>query len=217
MGFDLAKTFGDAVGPYAYLLLFAMTAAEASAFVGVFVPGETALLLAGYLASRGQLGLWWAMAAAAAGAVIGDSIGYEIGRHLGPRLKEGRLGRWVGEDRWDRARRSVEEHGARAVLIGRFVGVLRAVVPAVVGDARMPYPRFLFWNALGALVWAPAVIVAGYYAGAAYAQVAKVLGPATIGLAVAAAIGWWLWKRHRTSEDEEQDDRSDQEPSHAED
>jgi membrane protein DedA with SNARE-associated domain len=66
----------------------------------------------------------------------------------------------VGEERWNRANRAVTRHGPKAVLIGRFVGVLRAVVPAVVGDARMPYRRFLFWNALGAILWTPSIILA---------------------------------------------------------
>jgi membrane protein DedA with SNARE-associated domain len=180
--------------------LFVLTAAEASAFIGIFVPGEVALLLGGYLAWRGELELWGVVVAAIAGAVIGDSLGYEIGRHLGPRLRQGRLGSWVGEDRWDRARRSVDDHGPQAVLIGRFVGVLRAVVPAVVGDARMPYRQFLLWNVLGAATWTPAVVVAGYVAGNAYEQVARWAGPVSAGLLVAVVVAGLLVRHHRRSQ-----------------
>jgi len=156
---------GDAVNPWGYVLLFALTALEASAFVGLFVPGETALLLGGFLSYQGKLNLFLVIVVAVIGGILGDSAGYEIGRHLGDRMKRTWLGRKIGEDRWDRARTYVRKKGAKAVLLGRFVGILRALVPAVAGDSRMPYPKFLLWNVIGALVWGPSVVVAGYLAG----------------------------------------------------
>jgi len=92
------------------------------------------------------------MAVAAAGAIVGDSIGYEIGRHFGNALQASRLGRKVGAERWQRAETYLEAKGGRAIFAGRFVGVLRALVPAVAGATRMPYRRFLVWNALGAIM-----------------------------------------------------------------
>jgi len=156
---------GDAVNPWGYVLLFALTALEASAFVGLFVPGETALLLGGFLSYQGKLNLFLVIVVTVIGGILGDSAGYEIGRHLGDRMKRTWLGRKIGEDRWDRARTYVRKKGAKAVLLGRFVGILRALVPAVAGDSRMPYPKFLLWNVIGALVWGPSVVVAGYLAG----------------------------------------------------
>jgi len=156
---------GDAVNPWGYVLLFALTALEASAFVGLFVPGETALLLGGFLSYQGKLNLFLVIVVTVIGGILGDSAGYEIGRHLGDWMKRTWLGRKIGEDRWDRARTYVRKRGAKAVLLGRFVGILRALVPAVAGDSRMPYPKFLLWNVIGALVWGPSVVVAGYLAG----------------------------------------------------
>jgi len=156
---------GDAVNPWGYVLLFALTALEASAFVGLFVPGETALLLGGFLSYQGKLNLFFVIVVTVIGGILGDSAGYEIGRHLGDWMKRTWLGRKIGEDRWDRARTYVRKRGAKAVLLGRFVGILRALVPAVAGDSRMPYPKFLLWNVIGALVWGPSVVVAGYLAG----------------------------------------------------
>jgi membrane-associated protein len=197
----LLRDLGGALVPWGYVILAAATALEAAAFLGLFVPGETVLIVAGVLASRGRLNLPLVIALAALGAVIGDSIGYEIGRHGGDRIKRSRLGRAVGEERWQRARDFVHRHGALSVLLGRWIGVLRALVPAVVGDARMPYPRFLLWNAVGAMVWAPAVVMAGYLAGSSALRVEHALGRWTyvvLGLAAAVGIVVWLVRRHRS-------------------
>ena len=202
---SLLHDLGGALVPWGYVVLAAATALEAAAFLGLFVPGETLLLVAGALASRGRLNLPLVMVLAALGAVIGDSIGYEIGRHGGERIKQSRLGRKVGEQRWQRARDFVHRHGALSVLLGRWIGVLRALVPAVVGDARMPYPRFLLWNAIGAVVWAPAVVMAGYLAGSSALRIEHALGRWTyVVLGVAAAVGIvvWLVHRHRSHRDE---------------
>ena len=189
--------------PWGYVLLATATALEAAAFLGLFVPGEAVLVVAGVLASRGRLNLPLVMALAALGAVIGDSIGYEIGRHGGDRIKESRLGRAVGRGRWQRARDFVHRHGAVSVLLGRWIGVLRALVPAVVGDARMPYRKFLLWNAVGAVVWAPAVVMAGYLAGSSALRVEQALGRWSyvgLGVLAAAGLGVWLVHRHRSQE-----------------
>lgn len=194
---DLVHSIGD-LGPWAYLALFLITATEAAAFVGLFVPGETTLLLAGYLASQGEIDLGTVLVVAIVGGIVGDSLGYEIGRHLGPRLRSGRLGALVGDHRWERAHEIVARHGARAVVAGRVIGMLRAVVPAVVGDARMPYRRFFLWNVVGAVVWTPVVIMAGYIAGDAYESVASAFGRATAVVVVAAGAAALIWhRRHR--------------------
>jgi membrane protein DedA with SNARE-associated domain/membrane-associated phospholipid phosphatase len=124
------------------------------------------------------------MAVAAMGAIIGDSLGYEIGKHLGPRLRRSRLGRWVGEERWGRAEGYLAHHGGRAVFFGRFVGVFRAMVPTIAGLSRMPYRTFLPWNAIGGLIWAPGFVLLGYVAGGSYHQVAKWAGRASTVLVI---------------------------------
>lgn len=171
---------GPALVPWGYVLLGVASMLEASAFIGLAVPGEAALLLAGFLAQQGRLSLPIAIAVAFVGAVVGDSIGYEIGRRSGDRLKHTRLGRWVGEERWDRARELLQHHGGFAVFTGRFIGVVRAVVPAAAGDARLPYRKFLLWNVLGAAAWTTGTIVAGDLAGSAYTAIAAWLGRASL-------------------------------------
>jgi membrane protein DedA with SNARE-associated domain len=165
MAHRVSELLGEAVNPWGYVILFALTALEASAFVGLFVPGETALLLGGFLAYQGKLSLALVIVVTVIGGILGDSAGYEIGRHLGERMKRTWFGRVVGETRWERARKYVRDRGGKAVLLGRFIGILRALVPAVAGDSRMPYSTFLIWNVIGALVWGPSVVVAGFVAG----------------------------------------------------
>lgn len=193
----VVSALGPHVNPWAYVLLFALTLLEASAFVGLFVPGETALILAGVLAQRGELRLSIVLVVAVVGAVLGDSIGYELGRHLGPRLRASRLGRRLGDERWERAHEYVRTRGGRSVFLARFVGLLRALVPAVAGSSGMRYRTFLLWNVLGALVAAPAVIVAGYVAGESYRTLDRYLGRASLIVAGVALAGWVAWRLHK--------------------
>ena len=161
MATRVSDLLGEAVNPWGYILLFALTALEASAFIGLFVPGETALLLGGFLAYQGKLNLFVVIVVTVVGGVLGDSAGYEIGRHLGERMKRTWFGRKIGELRWERARQYVRDKGARAVLLGRFVGILRALVPAVAGDSRMPYSKFLLWNVVGAGLFGFGIVPTG--------------------------------------------------------
>lgn len=170
--------------PWGYVVVALMTLLEASAFVGLVVPGEAALLVGGFLVSQGKASMGVMIAAAAAGAIVGDSIGYEIGRHVGPSLRRSRIGRWVGEERWQRSEAYLQRHGGRAVFLGRFIGVLRAMVPTIAGLSEMPYRTFLPWNAAGGIVWAPGFVLLGYVAGGSYHQVADWAGRASTVLLV---------------------------------
>jgi membrane protein DedA with SNARE-associated domain len=180
---------GPALHPWGYILLAVATMLEASAFVGLFVPGEAALLLAGFLCHEGKLSLVLVILLAFAGAVVGDSIGYEIGRHGGDRLRDTRVGRWIGHQRWDKARHMLQHHGGRAVFLGRFVGMVRALVPAVAGDAHLEYRRFLLWNVLGAAAGSAATVLAGFAAGSAYTVVARWLGWGSVVIVAAVVAG----------------------------
>lgn len=175
--------------PWGYLLIGMLAGLEAAAFVGLVIPGETAMLLGGVLVASGRAELGVMMAAASLGAVLGDSLGYEIGRHFGGPLRRTRVGRRIGEERWRRAEDYVRRRGGRAVFLGRFVGVLRALVPAVAGAARMPYRTFLPYNLAGGVVWASGFVFAGYLAGSSYQRVASLAGRAGLLLAVVVVVG----------------------------
>lgn len=184
--------------PWAYLLIGALAAAEASALVGLFVPGKAATLLGGVLVFQGRASLGPMILAACLGAVIGGSIGYEIGRHVGSRLRAGRLGRPIEEKRWSRAHHYVPNRGGRAVFLGRFVGDSRASVPANAGSAGTPYGRFFVFNAADGIIWATSFVLLGYAAGWSYRLAERWAGRTTVilaglvllALAVSYTAGW---------------------------
>jgi len=165
-------------GPPAYALVALLAGGEAAILLGLVLPGETALLLGGVLASRGHVQLATMLIVAIVAVIVGDSIGYELGRRGSPRLRNSPLGRRVGEARWVRGEQFLTRRGGPAVLLGRWVGVLRALVPCLAGMTRMPYRQFLAWNALGGTLFASTVVLAGYTAGNQYARVAHLLGGA---------------------------------------
>src|SRR3954464_8130443 len=149
--------------------------AEDALFVGFVLPGETAAILGGVAARLGHVPVTAVFAVVAVAAAAGDSVGHEIGRHFGPRI----LGLRVLQSRrpqLDRAQDLLARRGGPAVFLGRWVAFFRAVMPALAGTARMPYPRFLAFNAAGGLLWATAVVLIGYVAGASYARVEKAVG-----------------------------------------
>lgn len=167
--FDAVGSLG---GPWAYLAVGLLAAAESSLGAGLVVPGETGMIVGGFVVSQGNADLPFMLVVAVAGAVLGDSIGYEIGRRLGPAIRRTRVGRAIGQERWESAERYLVERGGKAIFFGRFVAVVRSVVPAMAGITRMPYRRFLFWNALGGVVWASTFVTIGFFAGNAYERVA---------------------------------------------
>ena len=160
---DLLRRVGEQVGAWLYLIAGGLAFAEAAVLVGMVFPGEVALLVAGLAAHQGWLDVWVMAVVAVVAAALGDSVGYEVGRQLGPRLRASRIGRKIGAPRWSRAEEFLLRHGGKAVLLGRFTAVLRALTPGIAGAARMPYLRtFLPWNVAGALVWGAGCVFLGY-------------------------------------------------------
>lgn len=155
------------LGHWGYVFIFAVAACESAAFLGLLVPGESLVLFTGFLASRGVLDLDALIIIVAVGAAVGDNIGYELGTRLGRPwlLRHGaRFG--LGESRLRRTEEFFKRHGGKSVFFGRFVGFARALVPFVAGSARMRYGIFVAYNALGAALWGPMVVLVGYFGGA---------------------------------------------------
>lgn len=187
------------LGHWGYVIIFLGATLESAAFLGFVVPGESLVLVAGFLTAAGVLDLLPVLVVVTLGAVIGDSIGYELGRHLGRRWLMGfgtRLG--FRPERLDQVDRFFDRHGGKSVLLGRFVGFLRALVPFVAGASRMPYSRFLFYNAVGGALWAGSFVLLGYVLGASWYVAERWIGRASmIGLAVVIVVAGALWLRRR--------------------
>ncbi|MFF0345969.1 DedA family protein [Kribbella sp. NPDC004875] len=193
---------GAAVYGMVGLLVFA----EDALFVGFVLPGETAAVLGGVTAALGHTSLPVMLVVVIAAAILGDTVGYEIGRHFGPRL----LGTRVLQrraDRLDRARRQLAERGGTAVFLGRFVAFFRATMPALAGMSGMRYLKFVSFNAAGGIVWGAAAVLIGYLAGNSYSRVEKTFGRVAAlvvaGIVVIAIVVWRV-RRHRAERVEHQ-------------
>jgi membrane-associated protein len=150
-----------------YLGLFAILFAETGLLVGFFLPGDTLLISAGLLASRGQLHIGAVLAVLIAGAVLGDAAGYWIGRQAGQRLFRRDDSFWFRSEHLEKAQRFYQRHGGKTIFLARFVTGLRTFAPIVAGAARMPYPRFAAFNVAGAICWICSITLAGYAFGGA--------------------------------------------------
>lgn len=184
----------------AYIAVFCLVFAEDALFIGFVIPGETAAVLGGVVASRGEVQLGAMMALVVGAAIIGDSVGYEVGRHLGTRImKTKALTRHA--ERLENAQDFLRRKGGAAVFLGRFTAFFRAVMPALAGTSRMPYGRFLAWNAVGGLVWGTGFVLLGFLAGNSYEAVAQAVGRdlavVIAVVAVAGVVAWHVRARRR--------------------
>jgi membrane protein DedA with SNARE-associated domain len=188
----------------AYAIIALVVFGEAAFFAGFVLPGETAVLLGGFLASRGHLDISVLLVIVVVSAIVGDTVGYEVGKHLGPRVLKLGIFR-KHESRIDDAQDMLRRRGGPAVFLGRWTAFFRAVMPGIAGLSRMRYPVFLFWNALGGIAWGITFSLVGYFAGASYEKVASTIGKGAAGviaLLVIGAIIFWRVRRKRRQQNE---------------
>jgi membrane-associated protein len=160
----------DQYGAWVYALLFVIVYAETGLVVTPFLPGDSLLFAAGALAATGALDGWLLFGLLVIAAVAGNTVNYAIGRAVGQRLidraaADPRWRRWIKLDYVTQAREFFETHGGRAVVLGRFMPIVRTFVPFVAGIAEMPYRSYLLNNIVGAVAWAGLCIGAGYLFG----------------------------------------------------
>jgi membrane-associated protein len=200
----------DLLISHGLFLLFVLIAMESA---GVPLPGETALIAAAILAERGHYSIVWVIVVAAAAAIIGDNLGYGLGRFGGRKLLE----------RWGPLRRYAEralppgerfflKHGGKTVFLGRFVAVLRITSAWLAGITHMPWWRFILWNAAGGIVWAVGVSLLAFYFGkaAADALARYGFGGAAVVIVVVGLVFFgmrWWHKRIEHSVEAEQTDQ----------
>jgi membrane protein DedA with SNARE-associated domain len=171
-------------------LLFVVVMLES---FGIPLPGETALIAFGVLAAEGHYSIAWVVVLAAAAAIVGDNLGYWLIGRLGGRALFERWGwlRRYAERVLPRAERIMGRHGGKTVFFGRFIAVLRFTAAWVAGLGRMPWWKFLFWNASGGIAWAATVGLVAFYAGKAAADAIQRYGLfAVAGVAAVVLIGW---------------------------
>jgi membrane-associated protein len=168
----LIAAFLSIPGPWVVGTVFFLSLAETALFVGFVVPGELAVILGGVLASRAHVSLPAVLAASVAGPILGDSIGYYLGRRYGENTRHKR---------------------AAAVFLGRFVAFVRSFIPAAAGVSKMPYRKFLPWNVAAGILWGSSSALLGYFAGSHFEAVAhamSLLGLAFFLVVIAVLIGF---------------------------
>ncbi len=170
---------------------------------GVPSPGETALITAAVLASEHKLNIVLVLVIGIASAIVGDSIGYELGRHLGREVLTAKGPLHKERTRAvDASERFFHRHGNKTIFFARWVTGVRSAAAWLAGIDRMPYPTFLLYNAAGAISWGLSYGLAAYYGGRAFANAIKTAGVYALIVVAVLVVAWlvWRWRRRRTAE-----------------
>jgi membrane-associated protein len=193
----------DTLGAWTYALVGGLAFLETGAFVGLIAPGETAVVLGGVVAAEGGVDLGVMLAITWTAAALGDLASFALGRRLGRRFLVARGPRiGVTPARLERVETFFDRHGGKAILIGRFIGIVRAVAPFTAGASRLPLRSFLPWSLAGTFVWASAFTLLGYAFSDSFAAAAGTLTHIALGAAALVAAGFVvrdLRRRRRTA------------------
>jgi undecaprenyl-diphosphatase len=183
------EDIATALGPWTYALVGVMAFLETGAFVGLVAPGETVVIAGGVVAGQGEIqlvpliGLVWVC------AVLGDTTSFYIGRRLGRRFLERHGPRFkITEERLEQVERYFDRHGGKTILIGRFIGLVRALAPFIAGSSGLQYRRFIPYSVVGTGLWSGVFCTLGYLFWRSFDQVAALAGQAVFGLGVTVAV-----------------------------
>jgi membrane-associated protein len=185
-------------GPTAYAVVGFFAFAEAALMVGFFIPGETAVVIGGVLAGLHQVDLEVMMAVVVVCAIVGDSVGFELGKRAGPWLMAHRPLKGSASVR--RTLELLEHYGGPAVFLGRFLAFARAVIPGLAGMSGLKYRVFLFYNAIGGLIWGVGYTLLGFAVGLSFEHILKTVGQWSLvvvaAVVVVAVVVALLLRRH---------------------
>jgi membrane-associated protein len=173
---------------FVYLALFLIVFAESGLFVGFFLPGDTLLFAAGFLASEHILNLPLLLILFFIAAVTGDTVGYKFGRKYGRKLFNKPDSRFFHQDNLQKAEAFYEKHGKSTIILARFIPVIRTFAPIVAGIGNMDYKTFLSYNIVGGFVWTVGVTLAGYFLGQIIPDIDKILLPVILSVIVISIL-----------------------------
>lgn len=166
------------------LLIALIIFGESGMMIGFFFPGDTLLFSAGILAATGKLGIIPTLIVIAVAAILGDNTGYHIGSKLGRRLFNKPDSIVFRKEYIDRAEVFYEKHGSKAMLVAHFIPVIRAFAPVTAGAAKMPYLRFVLFDAIGDIAWALAITLLGFFVGSRIPGIEKLIDPLLVAVVV---------------------------------
>jgi membrane-associated protein len=166
------------------LLVAAIIFAESGLLVGFFLPGDTLLFAVGLAASQGKLPLALTIIVLSIAAVVGDNVGYSIGRRTGPRLFKKKDSLFFQKEHIERAEKFYEKHGGKTIIVARFTPIVRTFAPVVAGIGKMPRKRFMAFNVVGGVLWCTAMVLLGYYLGSKIPNLDKYIEWVLLGVIV---------------------------------
>jgi len=185
-------------GTWIYAILFAIIFSETGFVVTPFLPGDSLLFVAGALAALGGMNIGVLLAVLIAAAAMGNMLNYQIGRFLGPKVFHWQGSRFFNRGALDKTHAFYDKHGGKTLVISRFLPLFRTFAPFVAGIGAMSYPRFTFFNLIGAISWVGSLTLAGYFFGnLPWVQTnlsVVILGIIALSL-VPVAIGWWQQRK----------------------
>ncbi len=184
-------------GAWVYALLFVIVFCETGLVVTPFLPGDSLLFVVGTLAAAGGMDIGLVMALLVTAALCGDNVNYWIGRWAGPKVFRAEDSRWFNRRHLDRTHAFYERHGGKAIIIARFVPIVRTYVPFVAGIGAMPYARYLAFCIVGALVWVVSLSLLGYWFGNLPVVRENLLVAILIIIALSVSPGFFAWLRAR--------------------
>jgi membrane protein DedA with SNARE-associated domain/membrane-associated phospholipid phosphatase len=183
------EDIAEALGPWTYALVAVMAFLETGAFVGLVAPGETVVIAGGVIAGQGEIQLLPLIGIVWACAVLGDTTSFYIGRKLGRKFLERHGPRVkITEERLEQVEGYFDRHGGKTILIGRFIGLVRALAPFIAGSSGLSYRRFIPYSIVGTGLWATTFCVLGYIFWRSFDRVAHIAGQAIFGLGVVVAV-----------------------------
>ncbi|MBK7338617.1 MAG: VTT domain-containing protein [Saprospirales bacterium] len=157
--------FVERYGAFTYLLLFLFIFCETGLVVTPFLPGDGLLFSAGILAAANKLDIWWALLILLSAAILGNTSNYFIGKFLGDRVVHAKKFRLIRKNHILRTNQYYEKHGGKALILGRFIPVIRTMVPFVAGIGKMKFRPFMNFTILGGMIWVLPITLGGYYFG----------------------------------------------------
>lgn len=183
-----------------YFGLFGIIFAESGLFIGFFLPGDSLLFTAGFLASQGYLNIFTLAALCFVAAVAGDSVGYVFGKRVGPKIFKKEDSLFFHKDHIHKAQAYYEKHGGKTIVLARFIPIVRTFAPIVAGVGNMNYRVFLTYNIIGGFLWAVGLSVVGYFLGSVIPDVDKYLLPIIAGIIIVSLIPpvWQVLKDKET-------------------
>ena len=178
----------EVIKAISYVGIFAIVFAESGLFFGFFLPGDSLLFTAGLLASQSFFNIYALLIVLAVAAILGDNVGYWFGRTIGKKIYSQKSSRFINKEHIDRTHEFYVRYGSRAIVIGRFVPIVRTFVPILAGVGEMKYKTFFLYNIIGGFLWSVGITLLGYILGASVPNIDSYLLPIILGIIIISFI-----------------------------